>query len=284
MRLMIFGSKGQTGLALVCLAKRRGVDFIGLDLDEIDISDQKQVDEAVADFKPTHMINAAAYNSVDAAEEKTELAFAVNALAPGCLALAARRTGAVLVHYSTDYVFDGTKESDYIEQDEPNPLSAYARSKLLGEKAVLISHPESYLLRTSWVFGPGGSSFVSRVLKLASEKLELSFVDDQLCTPTYAPDLARVSLELIDRKAPFGLYHAVGSEVLTPYSWAKKILTAAGIDKKIVPVPASSFKTKAKRPARSVLSTAKLGALGISIPGCTARLSDYFAGRTEVKP
>ncbi|HPQ81970.1 MAG TPA: dTDP-4-dehydrorhamnose reductase, partial [bacterium] len=259
-------------------------EVLGLDLDDLDISAQDEVDRAVGSFKPTHIVNAAAYNAVDAAEDEPDRAFSTNAFAPGCIALAARRAGASMIHYSTDYVFDGKKASDYTEEDKPNPLSIYAQSKLLGERSVLNTHRKSYVLRTSWLFGPGGQNFVSRLLKLANEKPELSFIDDQLCAPTYAPDLARASFELMEMNAPFGIYHATGAETMTPYAWAKSILAEAGIDKGMTPVSSNSFKTKAARPARSVLSTAKLVALGITIPGGPSRLPDYFAGRIEVKP
>ncbi|HPM41012.1 MAG TPA: dTDP-4-dehydrorhamnose reductase [bacterium] len=281
MRVLILGSKGQTGLALTMLAKSRGCEVLGLDREEIEIAAQEEVDRAVDAFEPTHIINAAAYNAVDAAEEHSDEAFVTNGFGPGCIALAARRHGAVVVHYSTDYVFDGKKGSDYVEEDPPSPLSVYARSKLLGEGAVLSTHDRSYVIRTSWVFGPGGVNFVSRVMKLAREKPELSFVDDSFCQPTYAPDLARVTFELVDRGAPFGLYHAAGAEVMTPYSWAAASLAQAKVGTPVRAVKSASFETKAKRPVRPVLSTAKLAALGITIPGGTSRLADYFAGRIE---
>ena len=282
MNVLVVGAKGQTGLALVQLARARGDVARGLDLPELDIADQRQVDRVVGDLRPALIVNAAAYNAVDAAEEETDTAFAANALGPGCLALAAKRCGAILVHYSTDYVFDGTKATDYTEEDEPNPLSAYARSKLLGEQAVLTTHAGSYVLRTSWVFGPGGKNFVTRLMALADARPELSFIDDQWCTPTYAPDLARATYELVAKRAPFGLYHAAGAATLTPYAWARAILAKAGKDTRLSPVPGSAFSTKARRPARAVLSSAKLAALGIVIPGGPDRLDDYFAGRIEV--
>lgn len=282
MRILVVGAKGQTGRVLVHLARRRNAEVLELDLPHFNIADQQQADQAVGDFRPTHIINAAAYNAVDAAEEEPDAAFATNALGPGCLALAAKRGKAILVHYSTDYVFDGTKAADYTEEDTPCPLSAYGRSKLLGEQAALRTSPESYVLRTSWVFGPGGQNFVTRLLALAAKRPELAFIDDQWCQPTYAPDLARVTYELIDRMAPFGLYHAAGAATLTPYAWAKAILAKADTDVKLAPVPGSTFSTKAPRPVRAILSTAKLGNLGITIPGGPDRLNDYFAGRIEV--
>ena len=281
MRVLVLGSKGQTGLALIQMARTRGFDVLGLDREEIEIAAQEEIDRAVDAFKPTHIVNAAAYNAVDAAEEHSDEAFVTNGFGPGCLALAARRHGAVIVHYSTDYVFDGTKGSDYVEEDPPSPLSVYARSKLLGEEAVLSTHEKSYVLRTSWVFGPGGINFVSRVIKLASEKPELSFVDDSFCQPTYAPDLARVTFELVGRGAPFGLYHAAGAEVMTPYSWAAAALAEAKVETRIRAVRSGTFETKARRPLRPVLSSAKLAALGIAIPGGPSRLADYFAGKIE---
>jgi len=277
MRVLILGSKGQTGRALEHLSKNFGHETVALDIGEIDISDRSAVNRVVDEFHPTHIINAAAYNGVDAAEVEIDEAFSVNALAPAFLALAAQKAGAIMIHYSTDYIFDGEKDTDYIEDDIPNPLSVYGRSKLLGEQAVRSILPEkSYILRTSWVFGPGGNNFVSRILKLAESRKELSFINDQLCAPTYAPDLARVSLELINRNAPFGIYHAAGCEVLTPFSWAKAILEYDNRPVLLKPVGADSFKTAARRPKRAVLSNRKLTDLGINLSGGTSCLQNFF--------
>jgi len=278
MKVLILGSKGQTGLALEQLSKNDGHVTIGLDIEEIDISDRNVVNRVVDEFRPTHIINAAAYNAVDSAEKNVEAAFSVNALAPAFLALAAKKTGAIMVHYSTDYIFDGEKDKDYIEEDLPNPLSVYGHSKLLGEQAVRAILPQkSYVLRTSWVFGPGGNNFVSRILKLAETRKELSFINNQLCTPTYAPDLARVTLELIKLNAPSGVYHAAGSEILTPYSWAKAILEYIKCPVVIKPVDAAQFETAARRPKRAVLANRKLEIVGINMRGGRSTLDKYFS-------
>lgn len=282
MKILILGSHGQTGGALALLSKKAGAEILAIDRDEIDIADQAQVDRIVAEYAPTHILNTAAYNAVDAAEDDADAAFAVNALAPAYLALAAKRSNAVLVHYSSDYIFDGEKDSGYVEGDPPNPLSVYGRSKLLGEQAVIAIHAQSYVLRTSWVFGPGGNNFVSRLLALAEVHSDLSFIDDQWSAPTYAPDLAQATLALIGRSAPHGIYHAAGREALSPFAWAKQILTRAGSATRLNPVRASQFKTRAARPRRAVLANARLAALGIAIPPASARLEDYFSGRIEV--
>lgn len=276
MRVLITGSKGQLGGVLVSMLQKRGVETVGVDLDELDIARESAVYEMINRIHPTHVINCAAYNAVDKAEDEPKVAFAINSLAPAFIAIASNEIGAKFVHYSSDYVFDGEKDDDYLEDDSPHPISIYGRSKLAGEQAVLAIHPESYLLRTAWVFAPGGNNFVSRLIKRMEQPGPLKFIDDQLGTPTYAEDLARVTLELIDKGAPFGLYHAVGSEACSPFDWAKRVVGLVDPGRVVEPIPGSTFKTKAPRPRRSVLANRKLNELGIEIKSGLARVKDYL--------
>jgi dTDP-4-dehydrorhamnose reductase len=269
-------------MALKRQAISAGYEVLAVDIGDADISDKSSVDRLFGEFKPGHVVNAAAYNAVDAAEDDTGSAFAANSLAPAYLALASLRHGAIMVHYSTDYVFDGEKGSDYVEEDRPTPISTYGRSKLLGEQAVLEILPRSYVLRTSWVFGPGGNNFVSRLLKAAEPGKTFKFINDQWCSPTYAPDLAKVTLGLLKNGAPYGLYNAAGGAGLTPLDWATAILSRAGRDNTVTPVQMAQFATRARRPRRALLSGAKLEKLGLRIPGGPERLDDYFNGRLEV--
>jgi len=275
-RLLVLGCRGQVGRLLVQRAIAQGVVFEAFDLPELDIKDEAAIDRTVAAFAPTHILNAAAYNAVDRAEDEPEAAFSTNAIGPARLALAARRVGAALVHYSSDYVFDGRTTNGFVEEDHPHPLSTYGQSKLLGDRAVEAIWERTYILRTAWVFAPGGNNFVSRLIALADRGVPLRFVDDQWGTPTYAADLVDATFALLLREAPFGLYHAVGSRVCTPFEWARSALAIARPDTSVTPVPATAFSTRAPRPQRSILRNARLMALGIAMPDGLARLSDYF--------
>ncbi len=280
MKFLIFGAQGQVGSAVASEARAKGHEVTALPRAELDITDEKAVREAVERYAPTHIINAAAYNQVDQAEDDSEKAFSVNALGPGHIALAAKRNDCILVHYSTDYVFDGETSTAYTEEDRPNPLSAYARSKYLGELAAAIN-PKSYIIRTAWVFSRGGTSFVSRLLNLARSGKPLKFVNDQWCTPTYADDIAASTFAVIEQNAPFGLYHAAGADVLTPYEWATAILSRSGQKADITAVSSREFRTKALRPRRSVITNPRLKTLNIEIPGGLARLEECLKGSEE---
>ncbi len=275
-RLLVLGCRGQVGRLLVQRAIAQGLVVEAFDLPDLDIADEAAVDRAVARVQPTHILNAAAYNAVDRAEDEPEAAFRTNAFGPARLALAARRAGAILVHYSSDYVFDGETDVAFIEADRPHPLSTYGQSKLLGDRAVEAIWDRAYVLRTAWVFAPGGNNFVSRLIRLADQGATLRFVDDQWGTPTYAPDLVDATFSLLMRQAPFGLYHAVGTRACTPFEWAKAALAIARPDATVMPVPATTFPTRAHRPRRSILRNARLEGLGITMPDGLARLSDYF--------
>lgn len=282
MKMLIVGSGGQVGSALLRAAETVRCEAIALRHGELDVTDEQMVDAFIERLQPTHVINAAAYNAVDRAEDEFGAAYATNAFGPAYLALAARRNGVVLVHYSSDYVFDGTKDSPYSEEDQPNPLSTYGRSKLLGEQSVAGICEKHYIIRTSWVFAPEGNNFVSRLLKQAEGGAALRFIDDQWVAPTYADDIARATFFLLEQKAPFGLYHAAGAQAYTPYAWAKAVLDRAGAKATLEPVASTEFSTKAVRPARSVLANTRLEALGMAMPSGMTRLDDYFS-RNEVK-
>ncbi len=276
MKLLVTAKNGQVGGAITRLAQEAGIETIALGHAELDIADADAVNRIVTELHPTHIINAAAYNNVDAAEEEDSAAFACNALGPQHLALSAKKVGATLVHYSTDYVFDGTKRTPYTEQDQPNPLSAYGRSKLAGEENVRAALDEHYILRTAWVFTPGGNNFITRLIERAKREHNFRFIDDCWGTPTDASDVARATLKLIERAAPFGLYHAVGAEAFTPLDWARTVLERAGVDATVEPIHADELDLRAPRPKHSVLTNTKLDALGIAIPSGRERLDAFF--------
>lgn len=240
------------------------------DLDEIDITDQSQVNGKVEALAPELIINAAAYTNVDACEENEALATKVNGEAVGHLADVASRLGATLVHYSTDYVFDGTEQGGYTEDDEPNPINAYGRSKLAGERELLslIREPplnpplgkggRIYIIRTAWLYGHGGKNFVETMLALADQGGPIKVVDDQIGSPTHAPDLAAATRALVASKAAPGIYHRTNSGTTNWYGFAKEIFTVFNRDVDLQPCKTAEYPRPAKRPSYSVLQSTKL--------------------------
>lgn len=263
MKVLIIGAKGMLGQELMREFSGNGNEIFSWDKEEIDVTKKDFVLEKIKSVKPEIIVNAAAYNAVDKIEEgERELAEAVNGYAVGNLSEAAEAVGAILVHYSTDYVFRGGRVDGYREDDPPRPQSVYANSKWLGEQQ--LKNPKHYLIRTSRLFGKSAisegakKSFVDVMLKCADERDCLELVDEELSSPTYAPDLARRTREIIAWKKPFGIYHATNSGACTWYGWAKKIFELSGRSVKLIPVAAERFPRPAKRPKYSVLLNTKL--------------------------
>jgi dTDP-4-dehydrorhamnose reductase len=280
-RVFLAGSQGQLGAALL---RARGDDVAWAGGREaLDVRDGDAVLRAVQAARPDVVINATAYNKVDAAEVETVEALAVNAAGPRHLARAARGAGAVVVHVSTDYVFDGTRRTPYTEHDPPRPLSAYGVSKLAGELMVAAAGAPFLIVRTSAVFAAGGSrgkggSFVERILARARAGEPLRVVDDQVLSPTYAPDLAAAILALLQAGAR-GLFHVTGADSTSWHRFAVTALRQAGVDAPVQPVKAKDFAAPAPRPAYSVLSNARYLALGLPpLRGFEAALADLLAG------
>lgn len=261
MTVLVLGSKGMLGQELVKAFS--DYEVIAWDREDLDITDKIQVFQKITDLRPDIILNSAAYNAVDKAEEEKDLAFAVNAEAVKYLALAAKEVGAIFVHFSTDYVFEGAKKEGYEENDATNPQSIYAQSKAKGEEYLREIGGRYYLIRLSRLFGKpgigGGSkkSFVDIILNLAENKSELEVVDEELSSPTYAPDLATITKELIEQKHPFGIYHGANSGACTWYEFANEALKLKNISCKMIPVPASRFQRSAVRPRYSALLNTK---------------------------
>ncbi len=244
------------------------------------------------------IVNAAAYTAVDRAEAEEEAARAVNGVAPGILAEEAKRAGALLIHFSTDYVFDGSKDSPYVETDATRPLNAYGRTKLEGERAIAASGAPCVILRTSWVYAPHGRNFLLTMLKLAQTRDEVRVVDDQRGAPTSSRQLARATLELFAHgdstraltpgdvsrvKDSAGLYHATAAGETTWFGFAQAIFAARPGRARLVAIPASEYPTPARRPANSVLSNARLNsALGVALSGWREGLAEVM--RPEAVP
>lgn len=264
MKIIITGAKGMLGHALMEVFSHENP--LGWDLAELDITNQGDTMEKLTAQKPDVIINAAAYTNVDKAEEEKELAFKVNAQGVKNLALAASAAGATLVHYSTDYVFDGTNQKGYKEEDVPsNPVNAYGASKLAGENEMLSLIKEGklkgYILRSSWLFGPDGKNFVQTIISLYENNSQIKVVNDQWGKPTYTKDLAKTTRQIIENDSQSGVYHIVNEPPTNWYEFTKEIIQIkfpGEPAKEIIPVDSSQFPRPAKRPNFSVLLNTKI--------------------------
>lgn len=255
MKLLITGASGQLAKEIIKESEKRGYEYIAFDHKNLDITNLKKVREIIKGEKPDFVINCAAYNAVDKAEEDWKTAYLVNGIGPRNFAVACEESSCVLVHYSTDYVFDGKKSSPYTIADFPSPINEYGKSKLLGEKFVQSLSTKYFLIRVSWVFGVGNdTNFVKKVLKWASKNETLKIVDDQISSPTYAVDLAKATLDLLKTEA-YGLYHITSPTPCSRYEWAKYILELIGWKGKLLPAKSFEFKTAAKRPKYSFMDS-----------------------------
>jgi dTDP-4-dehydrorhamnose reductase len=266
-RILLTGCNGQVGWELGRSLATLG-ELVALGRDGLDLCDEASIRRATRAAAPNVIVNAAAYTTVDRAEAEPELAHAVNGVAPGILAEEARRCDALLVHYSTDYVFDGEKGTPYREDDAPNPVSAYGRSKLEGERAIQRSGCRHLILRTCWVYAARGNNFVRTILRLARERGELSVVGDQTGSPTSAHEIAAATASLLARGAPAdGIYHLSAAGETTWYEFALAILSLTGPEHvKVRRITTAEYPTAARRPRYSVLSNEKVrNATGIAL-------------------
>jgi len=252
MKFLVTGSKGQLAAEITKLLQDRALDFRALDEVELDITDLARVREVTDDFRPDVVINCAAYNAVDGAEQDSHTANMVNGVGVRNLALSCQKNDSLLVHFGTDFVFDGKGNRPYTVLDTPAPLGRYGESKLLGEMYVRDLMKRFFLIRLSWVFGMGEFSFPVKVLQWASGKKSLRVVDDQIASPSYTKHLSMAVFDLIKTEA-YGVYHITNTGFCSRYEWASFILDHAGWDGKIEPAKSSEFNTPARRPAFSVL-------------------------------
>ena len=282
MKILLFGKNGQVGWELQRSLAPLG-ELVALDRHSTDhcgdLGNLPGLAATVQALRPDVIVNAAAYTAVDKAESEPDLARTLNALAPGVLAQEAARLGALLVHYSTDYVFDGSGSHPWLETDAPAPLSVYGRTKLEGERAIQSACPHHLILRTSWVYAARGGNFAKTMLRLAKEREKLTVIDDQFGAPTGADLLADITAhgirQVLQRPADAGLYHAVAAGETSWFEYAKYVLAEAGraqpatkiVATEVAAVPTSAFPTPAMRPLNSRLRTAKLQAtFGLSLP------------------
>ena len=283
MRVLITGANGQLGQDVHKLCRKNHIDCIAAGSKDLDISRESGVQPFVENNRVDVIVNCAAYNAVDLAETEWKKAYLVNGLGIRNLAVAANASGAVLVHFSTDYVFDGTARVPYTIAESPRPISRYGMSKLLGETMVRDIASHFILIRTSWVFGAGNDNFPKKILDWSKGKKELRVIDDQVASPTYTVDLAAAALELI-KKNGRGLFHVTNSGHCSRYDWAKHILDACGWEGILVRGKSDEFPTAAKRPAFSALDNfGTPEALGYSLPGWKDA-TERFLKELEVIP
>ncbi|TDB55446.1 dTDP-4-dehydrorhamnose reductase [Bacillus sp. CBEL-1] len=264
-KVLITGANGQLGKELVELFNNEGFEVYRFGRDEMDITNQSQVKEIIHRVQPDIVIHSAAHTKVDLAESEPEKAFAINAYGTRNVAVAAEQIKAKLVYVSTDYVFDGTGTEPYDEFSPTSPLGVYGKSKLAGEQFVRDLHSQFFIVRTSWVYGKHGANFVKTMLKLGSEKKELSVVADQVGCPTYTLDLATTILELVSTEK-YGVYHVSNSGQCSWYEFAKAIFDEAGIEVQVNPCTTEEFPRPAERPAYSVFKHQSLAINNITIP------------------
>ncbi|MFC3395022.1 dTDP-4-dehydrorhamnose reductase [Brenneria rubrifaciens] len=268
MKILLTGANGQLGR---CFQDRLPTDWRiwATDSAELDITNLEKVLAAVKEYRPDAIVNAAAYTAVDKAESEPELAALVNKTGPENLAIAAKEYGALLVHVSTDYVFDGTATRPYVETDKTNPLGVYGKTKLEGEVVVSSILPEAIIIRTAWVFSEYGNNFVKTMLRLAKEREELSIVSDQRGCPTYAGDIAQAIIDLLTQRADGGVYHFCGDDEVAWSDFAEAIFRIGVEQERLAKRPqvnkinTDQYPTPAKRPLYSSLNGNKIKSLNI---------------------
>ncbi|MCU1242303.1 MAG: dTDP-4-dehydrorhamnose reductase [Candidatus Acidoferrum typicum] len=308
--ILLTGRTGQLGSELSRLLPKLG-EVIAPERNELDLREPEKIREIMRNAKPQVVVNAAAYTAVDAAETDEAAASIVNAEAPRLLALEAKKLGALLVHFSTDYVFDGSKTSPYLETDSPNPINSYGRTKLAGEEAIRNSGVSHLIFRTSWVYATHGKNFLRTILRLATEREELKIVADQAGAPTCAFDLAEATTKIVDGivAAPnselafqrlAGTYHMTAAGQTTWYEFAKAILKEASrapkdlpwltsatnarpiIARRVLPISTGEFRSPTRRPAYSVLSNAHLlQQFGATLPDWRIQVQRCFSASTR---
>lgn len=255
--ILVSGANGQLGQSIQEVISDFNQDefrFLFLNRSQLDVGNREVVDSFFFSNKIDYCINCAAYTAVDLAETEVEQAFQINADAVKYLAQACAEQASTLIHISTDYVFDGSKQEAYLPSDTPNPINVYGKSKLLGEQYALEFNPKSFVVRTSWVYSPYGKNFYTTMLRLMAEREELNIVSDQIGKPTDARDLARYLLSLIwDNRTDYGIHHFSGQEQMSWFEFAQKIAQENGLTTRILPISTEEYPTPAKRPKWSVL-------------------------------
>ena len=253
MKVLVTGVNGQLGYDVVKELKKRGHQAIGVDRERMDLTSTEQIKECIENVNPEAIIHCAAYTAVDAAEENEELCRRVNAIATKEIAEYARLLDIPMIYISTDYVFDGTKDGEYTEEDIPNPINVYGKTKYEGEVYIKEILEKYYIVRISWVFGENGNNFIDTMLRLSKDRDKLNVINDQVGSPTYTKDLAPLLADMIETDK-YGIYHATNDGYCTWYEFAKEIFNISNVDIDLKSIPTVKYPTKAKRPINSKLS------------------------------
>ena len=261
MRVLVTGVKGQLGYDVVKECEKRGIEAIGVDIEEMDITDPEAVQKVIPEAQPDAVIHCAAYTAVDAAEDNVSLCMRINAAGTEHIADVCKRMDIPMMYISTDYVFDGEGTRPWEPDDKRNPLNIYGHSKSEGEIAVERRMKKFFIVRIAWVFGKNGKNFIKTMLRLGKERGAVSVVDDQIGSPTYTYDLARLLVDMIQTDK-YGIYHATNEGLCSWYEFACEIFKQAGLDVKVTPVSSEAFPAKAKRPHNSRMSKEKLTEMG----------------------
>ena len=279
MKVLCFGKNGLLSTELQkWLVELKPESLVFLGKDECDITDEPQVSTAFNEHQPTIVINAAAYTKVDDCEDNIELAMSVNGDALRNIVKHCNQHNATLLHFSTDYVFDGTKYGPYIEDDPTNPISTYGKSKLLAEQIITESCNGFYIMRVQWVFGPAKGNFIDTMCRLSDERDEIKVVNDQVGSPTSTTSISKAVVNLLHNMPATGIYHFRNLNHCSWYEYACYIFEKQGKDTKVTPVPSSEFKTKATRPTNSVLNIGKWIYADLYTPVSWQRDVDEYLG------
>lgn len=265
MKVLVTGVKGQLGYDVVRELQKRGHEAVGVDIDEMDITDAAAVERVMTEVQPDAVIHCSAYTAVDRAEEDIEICRRVNVDGTENIAQICKKLDCKMLYLSTDYIFSGDGERPWEPDDEASPLNAYGQSKYDGELALKKYVEKYFIVRISWVFGINGNNFIKTMLRLGRENGAVKVVDDQIGSPTYTYDLARLLVDMIESDR-YGAYHATNEGICSWYEFAKEIFRAAGMDNvSVTPVKSGEFPVKAKRPKNSRMSKEKLVTNGFSL-------------------
>lgn len=276
MKVLVTGVKGQLGFDVVNELEKRNIEAVGVDIEEMDITDAESVDNVIREAAPDAVIHCAAYTAVDAAEDNEELCRKVNAEGTQNIANVCKALDIKMIYISTDYVFDGQGERPWEPEDERGPLSVYGQTKYEGELAVQNTLDKYFIVRIAWVFGINGKNFVKTMLRLAETHKKLTVVNDQYGSPTYTYDLARLLVDMVLTEK-YGVYHATNEGICTWYEFACEIFKQAGVEMEVAPVSSDEYPAKAKRPENSRMSKDKLEANGFErLPSWQDALKRYL--------
>ena len=276
MKLLVTGVKGQLGHDVVKECEKRGITAIGVDIEEMDITDAAACEKVIKEAKVDAVIHCAAYTADDAAEDNIELCRKINAEGTENIVKVCRELNIKMMYFSTDYVFNGKGDRPWKTDDERSPLNVYGQTKYEGELAVENSLEKYFILRIAWVFGVNGKNFIKTMLRLGKEKGAVSVVNDQIGSPTYTADLAVLAVDMIQTDK-YGTYHATNEGLCSWYEFACQIFNEANMDVKVTPVSSDAFPAKAKRPSNSRMDKSKLTENGFSpLPGWQDALKRYL--------